>query len=117
LVAYVRWSQLFFFPAASGGAVGCAMKKSSQPTTAATSGRGAKTAGGKFRPKAAAGGALYLHRGAGGAAPRIARGYDAAFKPGAAYRASLPDLMGAGGTIEGAPVPIQQVGVAKFRLP
>jgi GTP cyclohydrolase I len=60
---------------------------------------------------------MYLHQAADGPAPKIARGYDTAFRPDAAYRASLPDLMGAGGPIEGAAVGIQQVGVANFRLP
>ncbi|XAE58479.1 GTP cyclohydrolase FolE2 [Termitidicoccus mucosus] len=93
------------------------MKKSSSIKTTITGGRGAKTGRSKVRTKAARGGAMYLHQAADGPAPRIARGYDAAFKPDAAYRASLPDLMGAGGPIEGAAVGIQQVGVSNFRLP
>ncbi len=65
----------------------------------------------KPRPK------LYLHRSRGKAAPRIARGYDPAFRVTPAYRAELPDLMHAVDAIQGARVPIQQVGVANFRLP
>jgi GTP cyclohydrolase I len=33
------------------------------------------------------------------------------------YRESLPDMMGPAGRIQGADVPIQQVGVSNFRLP
>jgi GTP cyclohydrolase I len=60
---------------------------------------------------------LYLHRAAGTAAPRIPRGYDQHFEVTPAYRAELPDMMLAAGAIQGAKVPIQQVGVANFRLP
>ncbi len=61
---------------------------------------------------------MYLHRAASGAAPRIARGYDPKFKVTAAYRASLPDMMDAAhSAIQGAHVPIQQVGVSNFKLP
>jgi len=61
---------------------------------------------------------MYLHRSASGAAPRIARGYDEKFNVTAAYRASLPDMMEAAhDAIQGAHVPIQQVGVHNFRLP
>jgi GTP cyclohydrolase I len=60
---------------------------------------------------------LYLHRVAGTNQPRIPRGYDPQFKVTPAYRAELPDMMRAAGAIEGAKVPIQQVGVANFRLP
>lgn len=59
---------------------------------------------------------LYLHAGAGGKRADERR-YDAHFKPTAAYRAQLPDLMTAAAPIKGAKVPIQQVGVANFRLP
>lgn len=62
--------------------------------------------------------AMYLHRSAGGASPRIARGYDREFAVTADYRASLPDMMEAAhDAIQGAHVPIQQVGVHNFRLP
>ena len=61
---------------------------------------------------------MYLHRSASGAAPRIKRGYDAKFKVTPAYRASLPDMMEAAhDAIQGAHVPIQQVGVHNFKLP
>jgi GTP cyclohydrolase I len=61
---------------------------------------------------------LYLHRSASGAEPRMPRRYDAGFKSTAAYRASLPDMMDASqDAIQGARVPIQQVGVHNFRLP
>ncbi|MBL9209760.1 MAG: GTP cyclohydrolase I FolE2 [Opitutaceae bacterium] len=61
---------------------------------------------------------MYLHRSASGAAPRIKRGYDTTFKVTPAYRASLPDMMEAAhDAIQGAHVPIQQVGVHNFKLP
>jgi GTP cyclohydrolase I len=61
---------------------------------------------------------MYLHRSASGAEPRIRRGYDRKFAVTAAYRASLPDMMEAAhDAIQGAHVPIQQVGVSNFKLP
>ena len=60
---------------------------------------------------------MYLHRNAGGLAPRMPRGYDAQFKVTPAYRASLPDMMETAETIPGAGVPIQQVGISNFKLP
>ena len=61
---------------------------------------------------------MYLHRSANGATPRIARAYDAKFKVTPDYRASLPDMMEAAyDAIQGAHVPIQQVGVHNFKLP
>lgn len=60
---------------------------------------------------------MYLHRAVGGALPRLARGYDGKFRVTPAYRAELPDLMHATDAIQGANVPIQQVGVSNFRLP
>lgn len=61
---------------------------------------------------------MYLHRSAAGAAPRIARGYDTKFRATPAYRASLPDMMEAAhDAIQGANVPIQQVGIHNFKLP
>jgi GTP cyclohydrolase I len=61
---------------------------------------------------------MYLHRSADGTAPKIARAFDAKFKATAAYRATLPDMMEAAqDSIQGAHVPIQQVGVHNFRLP
>jgi len=61
---------------------------------------------------------MYLHRSASGAEPRITRGYDRKFKATPAYRSTLPDMMEAAhDAIQGALVPIQQVGVHNFRLP
>src|ERR1035438_600877 len=61
---------------------------------------------------------MYLHSSADGALPRVARSYDSLFRPSARYRASLPDIMDAAhNAIQGAHVPIQQVGVSNFRLP
>jgi GTP cyclohydrolase I len=61
---------------------------------------------------------MYLHRSASGAEPRIKRGYDTKFKVSPAYRATLPDMMEAAhDAIQGAHVPIQQVGVHNFKLP
>ena len=80
----------------------------------------AKSPGPKSKPapaSAAAPKTMYLHRVAGGPAPRIVRGYDAAFVPSPAYRASLPDMMEAVEALPGAPVAIQQVGVSGFKLP
>ncbi len=45
------------------------------------------------------------------------RAYDPKFRVTPAYRDTLPDMMGEAGTIQGADVPIQQVGVSNFRLP
>jgi GTP cyclohydrolase I len=45
------------------------------------------------------------------------RSYDPQFRVTPAYRDTLPDMMGEAGTIQGADVPIQQVGVSNFRLP
>lgn len=75
------------------------------------SGKGTKTTMKKITPK------MYLHRAKGGGKPTITRGYDAGFKVSAAYRAELPDMMEAEDAIQGAKVPIQQVGVSNFRLP
>ena len=61
---------------------------------------------------------MYLHRSASGAEPSITRGYDRKFKATPAYRRTLPDMMEAAhDAIQGALVPIQQVGVHNFRLP
>lgn len=61
---------------------------------------------------------MYLHRSASGADARIKRGYATKFKSTAAYRASLPDMMDAAhDAIQGANVPIQQVGIHNFKLP
>ncbi|MTI87041.1 MAG: GTP cyclohydrolase I FolE2 [Balneolaceae bacterium] len=48
----------------------------------------------------------------------VRRFYDPTFSVSEAYRESLPDLQnGAASLIEGANVPIQQVGIADFKLP
>jgi GTP cyclohydrolase I len=61
---------------------------------------------------------MYLHRSASGVEPRIARRYDAKFRVTSQYRSTLPDMMEAAhDAIQGAHVPIQQVGVHNFRLP
>jgi len=61
---------------------------------------------------------MYLHRSSCGQEPPIKRSYDRKFKPTAAYRATLPDMMEAAhDAIQGANVPIQQVGIHNFRLP
>jgi len=61
---------------------------------------------------------MYLHRSADGAEPRIKRGYATKFRSTPAYRASLPDMMEAAhDAIQGANVPIQQVGIHNFKLP
>ncbi len=61
---------------------------------------------------------MYLHRSNRGQPPRVKRGYDQKFKPDAAYRATLPDMMDAAhDAIQGANVPIQQVGIHNFKLP
>jgi GTP cyclohydrolase I len=61
---------------------------------------------------------MYLHRSDCGQPPKIKRGYDQKFKPTAAHRATLPDMMEvAHEAISGANVPIQQVGIHNFKLP
>ena len=61
---------------------------------------------------------MYLHRSADGAEPRITRSFDKKFEVSKSYRDSMPDMMEAAHThIQGANVPIQQVGVHNFRLP
>jgi GTP cyclohydrolase IB len=61
---------------------------------------------------------MYLHRSASGLEPRIKRGYDQKFKVTDGYRESLPDMMEAAhDAVQGAHVPIQQVGVHNFKLP
>ena len=61
---------------------------------------------------------MYLHRSASGAEPRMKRAYDQKFKATPEYRSTLPDMMEAAhDAIQGALVPIQQVGVHNFRLP
>jgi GTP cyclohydrolase I len=61
---------------------------------------------------------MYLHNSSRGQPARIARGYDKKFRATPAYVASLPDMMlAAHDAIQGANVPIQQVGIHNFRLP
>lgn len=61
---------------------------------------------------------MYLHTAANGTPARTKRIYDAKFKPSEAYRSSMPDIMDvAHDAIQGAHVPIQQVGVSNFKLP
>jgi GTP cyclohydrolase I len=45
------------------------------------------------------------------------RNYDPKFRVTAAYRETLPDVMATVDSIQGADVPLQQVGVSNFRLP
>ncbi|MEM6744847.1 MAG: GTP cyclohydrolase FolE2 [Pseudomonadota bacterium] len=48
----------------------------------------------------------------------LARGYDAEFRPDAAYKASMPDLQnGPSSLIKGARRGIQHVGISNFRMP
>ena len=61
---------------------------------------------------------MYLHRSSCGQVPPIKRGYDKKFRASTAYRATLPDMMEvAHEAIQGANVPIQQVGIHNFKLP
>jgi GTP cyclohydrolase I len=61
---------------------------------------------------------MYLHRSSSGQPPLIKRAYDRKFRPDAAYRAGMPDMMDvAYEAIQGAHVPIQQVGIHNFKLP
>ena len=61
---------------------------------------------------------MYLHASANGTDPLIASAYDHRFRPSDKYRESMPDMMDvAHSAIQGAHVPIQQVGVSNFRLP
>lgn len=60
---------------------------------------------------------LYLHAGPDGTASPLTRKYDPAFAVSAAYKASMPDMMEAVDSIQGARAAIQQVGVSNFKLP
>ena len=61
---------------------------------------------------------LFLHAAADGTPAPVRRAYDARFRPTAAYRRTLPDIMDVEHSIiQGAHVPIQQVGVSNFKLP
>jgi GTP cyclohydrolase I len=59
----------------------------------------------------------YLFPNTSSSTPTIARRYDETFTPDAAYLASLPDMTETVGAVEGANVPIQQVGISGFKLP
>jgi GTP cyclohydrolase I len=61
---------------------------------------------------------MYLHDSNCGQPAKTARNYDKKFRSTPAHRASLPDMMQAAhDAIQGANVPIQQVGIHNFRLP
>ena len=61
---------------------------------------------------------MYLHNSSCGQPAKTVRSYDKKFKSTPAHRASLPDMMQAAhDAIQGANVPIQQVGIHNFRLP
>lgn len=61
---------------------------------------------------------MYLHNSSCGQPAKIARRYDRKFRSTQAHKASLPDMMRAAhDAIQGANVPIQQVGIHNFRLP
>jgi GTP cyclohydrolase I len=62
--------------------------------------------------------AMYLHTSARGTPPAIKSTYDGGFRPSRAYLESMPDIMDvAHSAIQGAHVPIQQVGISNFKLP
>jgi GTP cyclohydrolase IB len=60
---------------------------------------------------------LYRRKDQPGTPPKITRRYDAEFRPDAAYRDTLPDMTETIDSIEGANVPLQQVGISGFKLP
>ena len=60
---------------------------------------------------------LYRHQDSPDIAPKITRYYDKDFRPDAAYKATLPDMTETIDSIEGANVPLQQVGISGFKLP
>ena len=61
---------------------------------------------------------MYLHNSSCGQPAKTARTYDKKFRSTPGHRASLPDMMQAAhDAIQGANVPIQQVGIHNFRLP
>lgn len=60
---------------------------------------------------------MYLHQTADGGQQPMKQAYDKRFKVTKAYRDTLPDMNDAVDAIQGADVPIQQVGVSNFRLP
>jgi GTP cyclohydrolase IB len=60
---------------------------------------------------------LYRRKDQPNTPPKITRRYDAQFRPNAAYRDTLPDMTETVDSIEGANVPLQQVGISGFKLP
>src|SRR5207253_1563929 len=61
---------------------------------------------------------MYLHNSSCGQPAKTKRSYDQKFRSNPAYVASMPDMMRAAhDAIQGANVPIQQVGIHNFRLP
>ena len=61
---------------------------------------------------------MYLHNSSCGQPAKTARSYDKKFRSTPAYVESMPDMMRAAhDAIQGANVPIQQVGIHNFRLP
>jgi len=60
---------------------------------------------------------MYLHQTVDGEPKPMKRAFDGGFEVTRTYRDDLPDLNDAIDAIQGANVPIQQVGVANFRLP
>ncbi len=61
---------------------------------------------------------MYLHNSSCGQPAKTRRSYDQKFRSNPAYVASMPDMMRAAhDAIQGANVPIQQVGIHNFRLP
>ncbi len=60
---------------------------------------------------------MYLHKTEAESEAPIARTYDASFRPSEEYRDSMPDILDSVESMQGASVPIQQVGVSNFRLP
>lgn len=60
---------------------------------------------------------MYLHKTDPQEEAPIDRRYDESFKVSEEYRQSMPDIMDSIESMQGAPVPIQQVGVSNFKLP
>ncbi|MCH6256967.1 GTP cyclohydrolase FolE2 [Puniceicoccaceae bacterium K14] len=60
---------------------------------------------------------MYLHKTDPQVEAPISRRYDESFEVSKEYRASMPDIMDSVESMQGAAVPIQQVGVSNFRLP
>jgi GTP cyclohydrolase IB len=60
---------------------------------------------------------LYKRKDQPNTPPKITRHYDAQFCADAAYRETLPDMTETIDSIEGANVPLQQVGISGFKLP